>query len=157
MEEKVISLEEISNIAKGEVISIPGWKRGTTINVRVKPIDVTPRLAKMRAGIPNPLKKDAEEVFEGTEKEQMVKAKTTGEEVMAQASTQEALTEIATEALVEPTYEAISKIMPLTTDQKLAIYLWLLGGVQQLSPFREEPLKGDKPIEHGKTLRSASK
>jgi hypothetical protein len=134
-EKKVISLQEIEVIAKGELVKIPGWKTGTFITVRLRPIDLSPELLKLRSGIPNPLKKEAQEVFEGkkTNPEEL------SEKLLQNPKVLEQLDVFAKLALVEPTYDEIQARIPLIFEQKLAIFDWVMGGFQDLIPFREEP------------------
>lgn len=152
-EKKVISLKEIEVIATGELVQIPGWKAGTFITVRLKPIDLTPELLKLRNGVPNPLKKEAQEVFEGkkTNREEV------GEALLQNPGILEQLNVFAKLALVEPTYDEIQTRMPLITEQKLAIFSWVMGGVQDLIPFREEPKPDGGASTDGKKLRDKAK
>ena len=134
-EKKVISLQEIEVIAKGELVQIPGWKTGTFITVRLRPIDLTPEVLKLSNGVPNPLKKEAQEVFEGKK----TNVGEVGEALLRNPGILEQLDVFAKLALVEPTYDEIQARMPLITEQKLAIFSWVMAGVQDLIPFREEP------------------
>ena len=152
-ENKVISLQEIEVIAKGELVQIPGWKTGTFITVRLRPIDLTPELLKLRNGVPNPLKKEAQEVFEGKK----TNAGEVGEALLQNAEILEQLDVFAKLALVEPTYDEIQARMPLITEQKLAIFGWVMGGVQDLIPFREESKPDGGAGADGKKLRDKAK
>lgn len=152
-DEKVISLQEIEEIAKGELVRIPGWKKGSFITVRLRPIDVTPELLKLRSGLPNPLKKEAQEVFEGkkTDPEEV------GESILQRQEVREQLDAIAKLALAEPTYDEIQARIPLVVEQKLAIFDWAMGGLQDLIPFREEPKSDGGVSVDGKKLRDKTK
>jgi len=152
-EKKVISLQEIEVIAKGELVQIPGWKTGTFITVRLRPIDITPELAKLRKGIPNPLKKEAQEVFEG----KSTKREEVGEELLQNSGILEQLDVFAKLALVEPTYDEIQARIPLVVEQKLAIFDWVMGGFQELIPFRKEPKPDGGVGTNSKELRDKTK
>ncbi len=138
-EKKVTTLEEIKKQAAPDVVEIPGFKPGTTINVAVQLIDLTPYLLELDIG--NPLYEAA-----------VMKAKL-GEDkkAVADAVQKEALKSgidlkkvlpildaVAKEALVEPRYEKIISIAPLTLEQKMAIFNYAIGDVDGLSSFRSQ-------------------
>lgn len=131
MSDGVITLDEIRARARGEVIKIPDWDGRGTIKVRVRKIDLTPFL--LQSGmVPNSLKVKAQEVFEGRAPR---KANVDDIELEMQKLIP-TLDAIAKEALVEPTYEQITEILPLTLSQKLAILKYVTEEVRQLEPFR---------------------
>ncbi|PZN08277.1 MAG: hypothetical protein DIU69_10305 [Bacillota bacterium] len=133
MSDGVITLEQIRERARGEVIEIPDWDGRGTIKVRARKIDITPIV--LRAGIiPNSLKVKAQEVFEG-EAPKRLKA---DEFDLEMEKLIPALDAIVKEALVEPKYEDIQAILPLTLMQKLAIFRYVTKEVQQLESFRGE-------------------
>lgn len=131
---KVISLEDIKEKAKGEVVEIPDWEPEKTINVRLKRIDVTPIM--MESGsIPDDLSKEVATMMEKGEEidpEKLDTGKFNPDNFIP------VLNSIAKEALAEPTYEEINEVYPLTMNQKLAIFKFVTGGIEQLKPFREE-------------------
>lgn len=129
----VISLDEIRQRAHGQVIEIPDWDGRGTIKVRVRKIDITPII--LRAGvIPNSLKVKAQEVFEG-EAPKRLKA---DEVELEMEKLLPALDAIAKEAMVEPGYDDIQAILPLTLNQKMAIFRFVTEEVQLLESFRQE-------------------
>jgi len=137
MSDGVITLEQIRERARGEVIEIPDWDGRGTIKVRARKIDITP--IAMQAGvIPNSLKVKAQEVFEG----KVPRRIKTDEITLEMEKLIPALDAIAKEALVEPRYEDIQAILPLTLMQKLAIFRYVTKEVQQLESFRGEQ-RGD--------------
>lgn len=137
MSDGVITLEQIRERARGEVIEIPDWDGRGTIKVRARKIDITP--IAMQAGvIPNSLKVRAQEVFEG----KVPKRLKNDEIELEMEKLIPALDAIAKEALVEPKYEDIQAILPLTLMQKLAIFQYVTKEVQQLESFRGEQ-RGD--------------
>ncbi|HEY8414646.1 MAG TPA: hypothetical protein VIK99_02625, partial [Thermaerobacter sp.] len=118
-EERVITLEEIKQRARGEVVEIPDWDGRGTIRVRLRRIDLTP-IIMQHGFLPNSLKMKVQERFEG----RPVKPKA-GEVDVDLNKLMPALDAVAKEALVEPPYEEVTKIMPLTLTQKLAILNWV--------------------------------
>ena len=132
---KVISLENIKEKAKGTIVEIPDWEPGKTINVRLRVIDVTPLM--METGtIPDELSVEVANMMEKGEEVDPEKLGTDAK--MNPTSFLPVLTAIAKEALVEPTYAEIEEIYPLTMQQKLAIFKFVTGGIEQIKPFREE-------------------
>jgi hypothetical protein len=130
MSDGVITLEEIHERARGKVIEIPDWDGQGTIRVRARKIDITPLV--MKAGvIPNQLKLKAQEMFEGKISEKDIGSVDVDVEKMMPV-----LDAAAKEALVEPKYEEIQEILPLTLNQKLAIFSFVSEEVQQLESFR---------------------
>lgn len=144
MAEGVITLDEIRERARGEVIEIPDWNGRGTIKVRVRKIDITPIV--MQAGvIPNSLKVKAQEVFEGE-----VKRNVKSDDIdIEMEKLMPALDAIAREALVEPKYDDIQGILPLTLNQKLAILNYVTEELKQLEPFRRKPRNDDRARDDG--------
>lgn len=137
---KVITLAEIKERAKGKVIEIPDWIPGQTIAVRVRAVDLTPHIMQMRA-ILNPLKTAALEAFEGNVEEKLAEELMNEENMGGTLENIERMMPmidaIIREALVEPSFDEIEKIMPLTLDQKLAIFDWAMAGINSLRSFRK--------------------
>ncbi len=129
MEEKrVTSLEEMKLQARGQVVEIPGWSPGTTVNVRVRRVDLTVMIAAAGA-LPNVLAAALAE--RGSSGEAPAPTPEDIEKLLP------VLDAVAREALVEPTYEQIvQEVAPLTLDQKVAIYDAALGEVKALQSFR---------------------
>lgn len=129
----VITLKEIEERARGQVIEIPDWDGRGTIKVRARKIDLTPIVLK--AGwVPNSLKVKAKEVFDGKDpKDENFDIDVDLQKILP------ALDEVAKQALVDPKYDDIVKIMPLTLNQKLAIFHFVTEEVRQLESFRREP------------------
>ncbi len=142
---RVTSLDEIRAQAEPDIIKIPGFKPGTTINVAVQPVDLTAPM--LETGIGNPLLAVVEQ------KTRELRGRAPGEAVkeiraaVEEAAKQEefrvedilpAIDAICKEALVEPTWDDIIAIRPLTLEQKLAIFDYATGGAEALIPFREE-------------------
>jgi hypothetical protein len=139
--EKAISLEEIKTKAEGILVEIPDWEPKKMIKVRLRSIDVTPIL--METGVfPDELSVEVATMFEGADavkktsspKKDDVKVKDDVKLKMEKFIP--VLNSIAELALSEPTYEEIQKVYPLTFQQKLAIFTYIMGGIEKLKPFR---------------------
>ncbi len=127
---KAISLEDIKKKAKGILVDIPDWEPGKMIKVRLRTIDITPLL--MESGtIPDQLSAEVAEMFDKEGKS----SKTAPLNMEKMLPVLEA---IAKESLVEPTYDEINEIYPLTMTQKLAIFNFIVGGIEKMTPFRQE-------------------
>lgn len=127
-----ISLEEIKAKAKGNLVEIPDWEPTKMIKVRLRMIDVTPLIMNSGA-IPDELSVEVATMFEEGKIDRL--SKDTKVKTSQFADTLDA---IAKEALVEPSYEAINEIYPLTMQQKLAIFKYVTGGIELMKPFRKE-------------------
>lgn len=138
---KVTPIDEIRAQAEPDVIEIPGFKPGTTINVAVQPVlQLTPRL--LAAGLANPLLMSIREKAktgakaEDLEHEAGVAIDEKGAEALVVF-----LDLIARETLIEPTYDQIAAIHPLTFEQDLAIANYVignLGDLEALASFRQK-------------------
>ncbi|MBT9156847.1 MAG: hypothetical protein DDT37_01838 [Firmicutes bacterium] len=137
----VTSLDIIQSQAAPEVITIPGFRPGTVINVRIKYVDLT--TAILETNISNPLLALAyQQAREGKSRQEIE------DEVNRQSDTPAAdaervlasLSTLAQQALVEPTYEQLTAIAPLNAEQLAAVYLYMLYGERGdgLSPFRDK-------------------
>lgn len=140
---KPTSLDEIREQAKPTVISIPGFRPGTTINVAVQPVDLTPHILELGLGNPVLAAAIGAAANSGGDPEAATKAasdaatKAGGEASLKQLAP--LFDAVAQEALVEPTYDQIIEAAgrPLTLDQKLAIFDAATGGgFQELRSFR---------------------
>ena len=126
----VISIDEIRAKAKGTEIEIPDWNPDSVITVRVRAVDMTPAVMQLR-DMPNPLASAANKVFNGEGP-----AKDFMPELESFERMLPILDSVAKEALVEPTYNAIQEIYPLTLAQKFAIFKFAMGNMEQLESFR---------------------
>ncbi len=135
-EQKVISIEEIKEKSRGTLVEIPDWEPGQYITVRLRTIDVTPLIMETGA-IPNELSVEVSSMFEDKEKQ---KSDLKGQEDYKMKIDKfiPTLEAIAKQSLAEPTYEEINEIYPLTMQQKIAIFKYVTGSIEQLKPFREE-------------------
>lgn len=155
MKEKVISLEELDELAKGQLVQISGWY-GDQIWVRLKPVDMTTELLEAQNILPNPLKKEAQEVFEGKKEASSELQKALAKDGNDQKILKQ-LDIIAKLALVEPKYEDIIKRLALLPQQKLEIYAWVMGGIDGLKSFREQSKSNGGVSDSSKELQSETK
>lgn len=148
---KPITLAEIKRKAEGTLVDIPDWENvGEPITVRLRRIDIT---KKVLAGglLPNDLKGLADKVFDGADMEEI------GEELTAQVFGDGEMAEklegftgmldaLCEEAMIEPRYTEVQELYPLTLQQKMAIFNWLMGdtGVGALKSFRGESGADDR-------------
>lgn len=133
---KVISLEEIKAKAEGKIVEISDWIPGKKIAVRVKAIDMTPHILKLDK-LPNILKDSATEVFNGKQVSDKKIADLTNN--MDQDSFSKMITiidGIVREVLVEPKFDDIQAVYPLTLRQKMELFKIAMGGIEKLDPFR---------------------
>jgi len=133
---RVISLEEIKAKAEGTIVEISDWIPGKKIAVRVKAIDMTPHILKLDK-LPNILKDSATEVFNGKQMSDKRIADLTNS--MDQDSISKMipiLDGIVKEVLVEPKFDDIQAVYPLTLGQKMELFRIAMQGVEQLDSFR---------------------
>ncbi len=134
----VTSLDEIRAQLAGQIISIPGFKPDTEINVKIRPVDLTTYILK--TNITNPLLAIAvQKVKDGKTPEEIEKDL---REKLAKgdvdfSAMMPAIDAVVEEALVEPTFQQISEIAPLTLFQKMAIMDAAVGDVTGLISFRK--------------------
>ena len=128
-----ISLEEIKEKSKGVLVAIPDWDNVNDIYVRVRYIDVSPLILQTGA-IPNELSLEVETMFEENVDTGKIKPKKDTKVEMDKFMP--IIEAIAKEALVEPTYDQIQEVYPLTFQQKTAIFKHIMGGIERLKPFR---------------------
>ena len=127
MSKKITTLEEIKAQTEPEVITIPGFRPATTINVQIRYVDLTPAI--LATNISNPLLALAyQKAREGkTEAEIAAEINRSVPEKDAEKVLQ-ALNVLAKQALVSPTYDELTAIAPLNAEQLAAIYLYMLYG-----------------------------
>lgn len=123
---EVITLEEIRAKALGSVIEISDWDGSGKISVRVRAVDMSPHFMKLKS-MPNKLKASADGVFNPAQNQDV---EISMDEMLP------ILDGIAEGVLVEPTYAEIQEIYPLTLTQKLEIFKFAMGGIDNLNSFR---------------------
>lgn len=137
----VTKLDEIRAQAEPEIIELPGFRSGAVIYVAVRMIDLTPKFLELRSGnallaeAAKKVKKGKEEGKSDDEIKEDLVAEVEGNSNTA-AELFSIMDEVAAEALVDPTYEEITAIHPLTLMQKAVIFNYVMG--EDLLPFRSE-------------------
>lgn len=123
----VTSIEQLKNIAKGQVVEILGWGEEPFI-CRLKRPSLLGLVASGK--VPNPLLNAAYILFNGPQ---------TGKDVISLNEKHELLTIIAKESLVEPTYDQLQEIgLELTDTQLTQIWNYSQVGVNALVSFRKK-------------------
>ena len=127
---KVLSLDDIKNYAKGDVVQLSDFGPGKPFIVRLRRPSM---MALAKAGkIPNTLLNAAEEMFR-----KGVSGVKDEENVLAELY--DVLEIIAEAALVEPTYEQFKEAGLEISDQNLIeIFQYTQLGVSALESFRKE-------------------
>lgn len=126
---KITSLEELKEIAKGEVIELPGFNEKPFV-VRAK----RPSLLNLvsSGAIPNELLTTAYSIFNG-------RTVTGKQEAVSMKETNDLLRIVAEKALIEPTLKQIEEAgLELTDLQLLELYNYSQQGVRALQSFREK-------------------
>ena len=126
---KITSLEELKEIAKGEVIELPGFNEKPFV-VRAK----RPSLLNLVSSgeIPNELLTTAYSIFNG-------RTVTGKQEAVSMKETNDLLRIVAEKALIEPTLKQIEEAgLELTDLQLLELYNYSQQGVRALQSFREK-------------------
>lgn len=124
---KVISLEDLKSIRKGEIVPIEGFNGEGHVYVRL----VRPSLLDLAAKgeIPNPLLGAAYKLFYGDQDEKEKKASI--------ADNGKVFNIIAEKALVQPTYEELKEAGVMLNDvQLLQIWQFVQQGASALKSFR---------------------
>lgn len=133
---KVISLEEIKAKAEGSIVEISDWIPGKKIAVRVKAIDMTPHILKIDK-LPNVLRDSASEVFNGKQMSDKQMADLTNNMDSESFSKMIPIIDgIVKEVLVEPKFDDIQAVYPLTLMQKMELFRVAMGGMDKLDSFR---------------------
>lgn len=133
---RVISLEEIKERAKGTIVEISDWIPGKKIAVRVKAIDMTPHILKIDK-LPNILKDSATEVFNGKQMSDKRIADLTNSLDQDSISKMIPIIDgIVKEVLVEPKFDDIQAVYPLTLGQKMELFRIAMGDMEKLDSFR---------------------
>ena len=133
---RVISLEEIKAKAEGTIVEISDWIPGKKIAVRVKAIDMTPHILKIDK-LPNILKDSATEVFNGKQmSDKRIADLTNSLDQDSISKIIPILDGIVKEVLVEPKFDDIQAVYPLTLGQKMELFRIAMQGMEQLDSFR---------------------
>jgi hypothetical protein len=138
---KITPLEDIRVQAEPEIITIPGFRPATTINVQIRYVDLTPAI--LSTNISNPLLALAYQRAREGKTEAEIAAEINSKHPTPEKDAEQvlqALNVLAKQALVSPTYDELTAIAPLNAEQLAAIYLYMLYGErgEGLSTFRTE-------------------
>lgn len=131
MEVNITSIEDLKNYANGTIVEMPPFAEGQPLVARLKRPSI---LGMAKQGkIPNTLLVKANELFlqsgAGLDTEE--------EDTMKQLY--DVLDIIASETLVEPTYEDIKNVgLELTDEQMMFLFNYSQQGVKALESFRTE-------------------
>lgn len=131
MEINITSIEDLKNYANGTIVEMPPFAEGQPLVARLKRPSI---LGMAKQGkIPNTLLVKANELFlqsgAGLDTEE--------EDTMKQLY--DVLDIIASETLVEPTYEDIKNVgLELTDEQMMFLFNYSQQGVKALESFRTE-------------------
>ncbi|MBT9143181.1 MAG: hypothetical protein DDT29_01580 [Dehalococcoidia bacterium] len=115
------------------MIDLPGFREGTVITVRLRMVDLTPRLMTLKIG--NLLLAEAQKLAKDGLGREEIAARLDGGDQMHEMLL--LLDDVAKEALVEPSHGEIIAIQPLSLAQKLKIFE-CAAGLGDLQPFRGE-------------------
>ena len=138
-EENAITIAEVKKKARGTLVEIPDWEPNKTIKVRLRSIDVSPILLESGT-IPDELSLEVATMFgDGDKKDSKEPSKKPAEQIKGSTLKKflPVLDAIAKESLAEPTFEEITEVYPLTIQQKMAIFSYVMEGVRKLKPFRD--------------------
>lgn len=138
---KVTLIDEIREQAQPEIITIPGFRPGTTINVQIRYVDLTPAI--LSTNISNPLLALAYQRAREGKSESEIAAEINKQSRDPEKDAEKvlhALNVLAKQALVNPTYDELTAIASLNAEQLAAIYLYMLYGErgEGLSTFRSK-------------------
>lgn len=125
----VTSLSEIKAKSTIEVI-LPGWDNDPFV-CKLRRVALMDMVANGK--IPNPLMETVTELFEGKLNKDDVKGAEDKYKRMY-----EGLNFFCKAAMVEPTFEEVEAIMPLTDNQRFMIYKFATDGVMMISPSSEK-------------------
>lgn len=129
---KITSINELKNVANGELVELPGFTADTTFVARLK----RPSLLVMaKAGkIPNSLLSQVNVLFTGGISTSMEKSEKNNKALIDLYDVMEI---ICKESFVEPTYdELVENGITLTDQQIIAIFMYTQRGVKSLENFR---------------------
>lgn len=128
---EVTSLEQLKEMAKGEIIPLPSFVDGMSFNARVK----KPSLLNLiqQGKVPNQLLSAANEIFYGKsshKKDEEVDMKEMSDLMMIMVKS----------ALIEPTFEQLKELgLHLTDEQIVALFNYTQQGLKAIEKFRQEP------------------
>jgi len=127
---EVTSLEELREIARGEVIPLPGFTANKPFAVRVKRVSLLGLVQK--GTIPNTLLGAANELFYG-------KSSTNNNKSVDMKELTKVMTIMAESALLEPTAAQMKELeLELTDTQIVALFNYTQEGFKGIEKFHKE-------------------
>ena len=131
---KETTLEELKQIAEGEVVAITGFVPGKPFNVRLKRLVLENFISDAGGNIPNKLIDKAEQIFYNAELNAKGERKLTKKEVK---EIEELENHLLKAMMVNPTYEEVEESgLKLSTLQRQEILIYGFYNVDKLEPFR---------------------
>lgn len=131
---KETTLEELKQIAEGEVVSVTGFVPNQPFNVRLKRLVLENFISDAGGNIPNKLIDKAEEIFENAE------LNARGDKKLSKKEMKEILdleTHLLKAIMVNPTYDQVEENgLKLSTLQRQEILIYGFYNVDKLEPFR---------------------
>lgn len=131
---KETTLDELKQIAEGEVVSITGFVPNKPFNVRLKRLVLENFISDAGGTIPNKLIDRAEEIFQNAE------LNSRGEKKLSKREMKEILdleTHLLKCVMVNPTYDQVEENgLKLSTLQRQEILIYGFYNVDKLEPFR---------------------
>lgn len=131
---KETTLEELKQIAEGEVVSITGFVPNKPFNVRLKRLVLENFISDAGGTIPNKLIDRAEEIFQNAE------LNSRGEKKLSKKEMKEILdleTHLLKCIMINPTYDQVEENgLKLSTLQRQEILIYGFYNVDKLEPFR---------------------
>jgi len=121
----ITSLDKIKEKAVIEV-TLPGWDSEPFV-CKLKRINLMDAMAK--GMIPNPLMGTVIELFEGKISKENIK-----DTEERYKKLYDGLSFFCQESMVEPTYDEVEAIIPLTDNQRFTIYRFATDGIMPLAP-----------------------
>lgn len=131
---KETTLEELKQIAEGEVVSVTGFVPNKPFNIRLKRLVLENFISDAGGNIPNKLIDKAEEIFENAELNVRGEKKLTKKEMK---DIEDLENHLLKAIMVNPTYDQIKESgLKLSTLQRQEILIYGFYNVDKLEPFR---------------------
>ena len=129
---EVTSLEQLKEMAKGEIVPLPSFINGIPFVARLKRPSL---LGLIQQGkIPNQLLSAANELFYGKSSHKKE------DESLDMKEMSEVMMIMAKSALVEPTHEQLDELgMELTDEQIVTLFNYTQKGLKAIEKFCQEP------------------
>lgn len=131
---KETTLEELKQIAEGEVVAITGFVPNKPFNVRLKRLVLENFISDAGGNIPNKLIDKAEQIFDNAELNARGEKKLTKKEIK---EIEELENHLLKAMMVSPTYAQVEESgLKLSTLQRQEMLIYGFYNVDKLEPFR---------------------